>query len=82
MRQDTTTFVVSCRASSNSPIYDVETPKGIGLSLNMLKNSGFAEALCGFQVETHVETVLRLLSSGFESLRKMQFRLELPAFYA
>jgi hypothetical protein len=50
----------------------------------MLKNSGFAEALCGFQVETHVETVLTLLflSSGFESLRKMQFRLKLPAFHA
>ena len=68
MRKDTTTFVVSCRASSNSPIYDVETPSaGIGLSLNMLENSGFAEALCGFQVETHVETVLRLLSSGYGS---------------
>jgi hypothetical protein len=37
----------------------------------MLKNRGFAKALCGFQVETHVETFLRLLSSGFESLRNM-----------
>ena len=54
------------------PIYDVETPsEGIGPSLNMLKNSGFAKALCGFQVETHVETLLRLLSTGFESLRTM-----------
>ena len=54
------------------PIYDVETPsERVGLSLNMLKNSGFAEALCVFHVETHVETLLRLLSSGFESLRTM-----------
>jgi hypothetical protein len=32
----------------------------------MLKNSGFAEAPCVFHVETHVETLLRLLSSGLE----------------
>jgi hypothetical protein len=55
-----------------APIYDVETPsERVGLSLNMLKNTGFAEAPCVIHVETHVETLLRLLSSGFETLRKM-----------
>ena len=48
----------------------------------MLKNSGFAEALWVFHVETHVETLLRLLSSGFETIRNMKFRPKLPAFYA
>jgi len=48
----------------------------------MLKNSGFPEALWVFYVETHVETLMRLLSSGFETIRNMKFRQKLPAFYA
>ena len=53
------------------PTYDLETPsERVGLSLNILKNSGFAEAPCVFHVETHVETLLELLSSGLETLRK------------
>ena len=54
------------------PVYDVETPSGgVGPSLNMLENGGLAEAPCIFHVETHVETLLELLSSGLETLRKM-----------